>query len=49
MLEYGMTADFFMFTKENFSEISHPIEFGEQKMKAPYQLIEGHLRLSYLK
>jgi hypothetical protein len=47
MLEYGSTPTPIIIGK-NFSEIYHPIEFGEQKMKVPYQLIEGHLRLSYL-
>ncbi len=47
MLEQGTTPTSIIVGK-NFGFFSHPIECGDQQMKEPYQLIEGHMRLSYL-
>ncbi|WP_407832171.1 hypothetical protein [Vibrio rotiferianus] len=47
MLESGTTPTSII-VGFNFGQHVHPIEFGDQKMKLPYQLIEGHMRLAYL-
>ncbi|OBU24700.1 hypothetical protein [Photobacterium aquimaris] len=47
MLEKGTTPTPIIIG-QNFGSLAHPVEYDDENMKEPYQLIEGHMRLSYL-